>query len=146
MLDRYQWANEDYDLSWTVAAVEGRPEAEVIRAYGGDPNHPIGSMPFADTMALVPEEDLGDYGFIQTMATGRHVVVLENNGWLGSRPELAERVTADGGAGGSVRAAPHAGHVTASSGSLRPHARQLGTIFMAGYSTRRRQPEPLPRP
>lgn len=106
MLDRYQWANEDYDLSWTVAAVEGRPEAEVIRAYGGDPNHPIGLMPFADTMALVSEEDLGDYGFIQTMATGRHVVVLENNGWLGSRPELAERVTADGGKFFSVQWSP----------------------------------------
>jgi len=111
MLDRYQWANEDYDLSWTVAAVEGRTEAEVIRAYGGDPEHPIGSMTFADTVTLVPEEELGEWFVIQTMTTGRHVVALENNGWLGTRPELAERVTADGGTFFSVQWSPVASRI-----------------------------------
>jgi hypothetical protein len=111
MLDRYRWANEDHDLSWTVAAVEGRTEPEVIRAYGGDPDHPLGSMTFADTLDLVPEEELGEWFVIQTMTTGRHVVVLENNGWLGARPELAERVTAKGGKFFSVQWSPVASRI-----------------------------------
>lgn len=116
MLDRYQWANEDFDLSWTVAAVEGRTEAEVIQAYGGDPEHPIGSMPFADTLNLVPEEELGEWFVIQTMTTGRRVVVLENNGWLGTSPELAERVTADGGKYFSVQWSPVASRIVQAEG------------------------------
>ena len=99
-------ADDDDDLAWTVAVVGGRTKAEVVLAYGGDPERPIGSLRFDATFDLVPEDDLGRYFFIQTLTDGDHVVVLENNGWAGADAGLACRVSRDGGTFFSVYWSP----------------------------------------
>jgi hypothetical protein len=100
--EKYQWADEDYDLALTVAVIDGCPEDEVVRAYGGDPSRPVGGMTFAETFTLVPDEDFGDYFFVQTLNVGRFVVALENNGWAGTSTAVARHVSQDGGSFFSV--------------------------------------------
>jgi Family of unknown function (DUF6461) len=79
-----------------VAVVDGSGEAEVIRAYGGEPHRSAGALPFDAVLNLVPEEDLGKYSFAQTLVHAGHVVVIENNGWAGKDTELAQRASHGG--------------------------------------------------
>jgi hypothetical protein len=92
---RYLWADGDLDLAWTVAAIEGTTAQAAVAAYGGEQQTEfVGRMEFAQ--AFVPEGDLGEYFLIQVKSHGRHVVVIENNGWLGTRTEIAQRVSKGG--------------------------------------------------
>jgi Family of unknown function (DUF6461) len=94
--ERYLWADNDFDLAWTVAVIKGTTARDAVGAYsGGEPVEPIGQMEF--TRAFVPEDDLGDYVIIQVMPHGQHTVVIENNGWLGTSQEIAQRASSAGG-------------------------------------------------
>lgn len=94
MLERYEWVDKEYDLVWTVGVVEGRTEADVVRAYGGDPGQPAEAKVFEE--AWVPQDDFGDYFHVQTITHDRYVVALEPNGWVGSIPGIARRASAGG--------------------------------------------------
>ena len=59
-MNRYDWAN-GMD-PWTASVIEGHSEAEVIRAYGGDPDHSIGTMSFAAVMDLQLRENFHEIG------------------------------------------------------------------------------------
>jgi hypothetical protein len=94
--ERYLWADNDFDLAWTVAAIEGTTAQDAVAAYsGGEPAEPVGQMEFG--RAYVPEDDLGDYFIIQVMLHGRRIVVIENNGWLGTNRQIAQRASSAGG-------------------------------------------------
>lgn len=94
MLERYEWVDKEYDLVWTVGVVEGRTEADVVRAYGGNPSQPAEPRVFEE--AWVPQEHFGDYFHIQTLTHVRYVVAIEPNGWIGSIPEIARRASTGG--------------------------------------------------
>jgi hypothetical protein len=94
--ERYLWVDNDFDLAWTVAVVEGGTERSTVAAYGGNRQaEPVGEVEFAQ--AHVAEDDLGDFFLIQTMSYGRHTVIVENNGWLGADRDVARRASAAGG-------------------------------------------------
>lgn len=101
LLERYAWADHDHGMgrinSWTVAVVEGRPAAEVVRIYGGDPDKPDGERYFAQLYYLQGDEQCGYKFHLQGVAAGDHVVALENHGYTGNLPEIARRCSADGG-------------------------------------------------
>lgn len=92
---RYAWADEDSDLAWTVAVVRGQPADEVVRAYGGDPDHRPRIMTFRE--AVVPPEELGETSWLLVHDPDGAVVVLENNGWFGTQDEVAKQASAGGG-------------------------------------------------
>lgn len=92
---RHRWADEDADLAWTLAVVTGRTTNEVIRAYGGDPDQEPTVLRFAE--AQVPPDELGAYSLVQVRQDGGRVVLIENNGWLGKRAEIAERASEHNG-------------------------------------------------
>jgi hypothetical protein len=91
-VSRYHWV-EVKDFAWTAAVIEGRSEADIVRGYGGDPDHPVGVMPFA----VATSEEIGVYSYVQTFTHDRYVVVLENNGWAGADPTLAREMSRNGG-------------------------------------------------
>lgn len=94
--ERYLWVDDDFDLAWTVAVVEGATEQSAVAAYGGNRQaEPVGRMEFPQ--AFVAEDDLGDYFFIQLVSLGQHTLVIENNGWLGTVPEIVQRASVGGG-------------------------------------------------
>ncbi|MGX7824522.1 DUF6461 domain-containing protein [Actinokineospora sp. 24-640] len=93
-LRRYAWADEDPDLAWTLAVATGRTADEVVTAYGGDPDRGV-DIVFGD--AHVGPDELGAVFLVQLMAGPQHIVAIENNGWLGTRTEVAEKASADGG-------------------------------------------------
>lgn len=45
----------------------------------------------------MPLDELGTYGLVQVRQEGRHVVLIENNGWLGKSAEIARNASANGG-------------------------------------------------
>jgi hypothetical protein len=92
---RYGWADEDPDLAWTLAVVTGRAIDDVIRAYAGDPDQEPTSLRFAQ--AQVPPDELGAYSLIQVRQEAARVVLIENNGWLGKRAEVAQRASGSDG-------------------------------------------------
>lgn len=94
MLERHRWVQER-DIAWTVAAVSGSSESDVIRAYGGDPDKPIGHLAFAD-VPWVPDDDMGDFFYLQILTHDKHVVAIEKNGWAGLNAHLAERASQGG--------------------------------------------------
>lgn len=101
MLDRYAWADDDHGVgridSWTVAVVEGRSAEDVIRIYGGNPDRPVGECYFAQLYYLQGDERSGYKFHLQVLASGDHVVALENSGYTGNLPEIARRCSAGGG-------------------------------------------------
>jgi hypothetical protein len=107
---RHHWADQDHDLAWTVAVIEGRTEDEVVTLYGGTPGRPTGLLTFEQ--AWVPQDDFGRYFHLQTLTLGRHVVAIENNGWTGKSADLAQRVSAKHGRFFSVHWSPVATHIT----------------------------------
>ncbi|TDQ01318.1 DUF6461 domain-containing protein [Labedaea rhizosphaerae] len=92
---RYAWADEDPDLAWTVAVVRGRSADEVVRAYGGDPTDPPRTMAFRE--AVVSHEELGRSSWLLVHEDDGAVIVLENNGWFGTREAVAKQASAGGG-------------------------------------------------
>ena len=91
--DRYAWV--DQIEAWTVAVVCGRPADEVLGIYGGDPAASVGDHPFAQLADL--QGSGSDLTFhAQLLDVAGRVVVIENNGWSGSLPEIARRCSADG--------------------------------------------------
>src|SRR5262245_43236177 len=100
MLDRlaprYAWADRDYGLSWTFAVVPGCGRADAIRAHGGDPGQEHQALTFAEA-CVQDEEDFGVVSLVQAREERQHVLMIENNGWLGiSAREIAQRASADG--------------------------------------------------
>ncbi len=94
MLERYQWADNDESLAWTVSVVEGRTQADIVEAFSGKPT-PIATMTFDE--ARVPEEELGRISYLQILHLGRHMIGIENNRWVGQGIEVARRASANGG-------------------------------------------------
>lgn len=100
MLGWYAWANDQCAgsiESWTVAVVEGRSAEDVVRVYGGDPDRVVGKYCFAQLCYLQGDERSGYKFHLQVLASGDHVVALENHGYTGNLPEVARRCSADGG-------------------------------------------------
>lgn len=95
LIDRYAWIKEYDTLGWTAAVIQGRTEPEVVKIYGGDTSQPLEPRPFSD--AVMPEDDYGSWFYLQTVATDRFVVAIENNGWTGTLPEIGRRASTDGG-------------------------------------------------
>ncbi len=96
LIERYAWADEDYDLAWTVAAIDGMHADAVLVAYGADPSSNLGEVTFAE--ALVERNDhLDEYGLLQVRECGRQMVAFEPNGWAGNSPAVAETLSAHGG-------------------------------------------------
>jgi hypothetical protein len=95
MMRKYSWVDSEYDLALTVAVATGVRTADVIRAYGGDPDQALGSLTFDE--AEVPADEFGQYFLLRVLESDDHVVAIENNGWGGSVPEIARRVTRLGG-------------------------------------------------
>lgn len=94
-IEKYSWANEIE--AWTVAAVKGRTVDEVISIYGGDSADPIGTYHFAQMFDLQGDDPYNLKFHVQTFNRPPYVVVIENNGWSGSVPEIARRCSADDG-------------------------------------------------
>jgi hypothetical protein len=109
---RYEWIHECAgDLgAFTVAVIEGCSESEVIRGYGGDPDHPIGAMtfeaaepdlygslppPLENCFVGVPADEAEL--LLRTLTHERYVVALENNGFAGVQAALARKLSRDGG-------------------------------------------------
>jgi hypothetical protein len=108
---RYDWAeDEDIVMSWTAAVIQGQDKASVIRAYGGNPDTPIGTFRFND--AHVPIDDVGDYLHIQVMTHDDAVIAIEPNGWAGSSETTASRASQSGGRFFSVYWSPVATRIT----------------------------------
>ncbi|XVV02480.1 DUF6461 domain-containing protein [Actinosynnema sp. CA-248983] len=92
---KYAWV--DQIEAWTVAVVRGCAADEVLRIYGGDLASSVGDYPFAQ-MADLQGDGVADLKFhAQLLDVAGRVVVIENNGWSGSLPEIARRCSADGG-------------------------------------------------
>lgn len=101
LIERYAWVKEIE--AWTVAVIEDKTPADVIRIYGGDPTAPVGDYLFSQMADLQGDVVLDDIKFhLQVIQSGDRVVVLENNGWSGSLPEIARRCSVNGGAFFSV--------------------------------------------
>jgi hypothetical protein len=96
LAEKYAWANTDYDLAWTVAVIAGSPEDVVLDVYGGGSAVELGEMTFADA-TKERNDHFGEYGVLQLVRCGDVVVAIEPNGWTGSVPEIAERVSAGEG-------------------------------------------------
>lgn len=92
---RYRWADEELDLAWTVAVVQGRELADVIRTYGGDPARPVGEFAFAGLADLQGDLD-NPLHHLQAIVHRGAVVVIEWNGWTGLVPEIARRCSVGG--------------------------------------------------
>jgi hypothetical protein len=108
LIERHTWA-DDYSAGgiegWTVAVIEGRSAEEVVRIYGGDPDHSVGDYTFAESYDLQGEPvpstggctvDSGLSFHLQLLMHGNAVIALENNGYSGTLPEIARRCSADG--------------------------------------------------
>ncbi|WP_433268977.1 DUF6461 domain-containing protein [Actinosynnema sp. CS-041913] len=92
LIEAYDWI-EHQDVVLTFAVIQRSTTQEVVRVYGGDPVQ-------SQLMTTIEAEDaaLDDPGFfyIQVFEHQEHVIALENNGWSGTIPEIARRVSADG--------------------------------------------------
>jgi hypothetical protein len=105
MVRRYGWLRGDERVrggelfeSYTVSVVRGRTEDEVISGFGGDP----AAEPQMLTLAEAIEEESAhggyadDYALLRVVSSGEYVVATEV-GYRGSIPEIARRLSADGG-------------------------------------------------
>ncbi|TDQ04107.1 DUF6461 domain-containing protein [Labedaea rhizosphaerae] len=92
--EHYSWVEHEYDLAWTIAVIADRRAAEVLAAYGSTAEH--GELTVR--AALVERaEHFDDYGLLQVLDVRGAVVAIEPNGWTGTAPALAERLSVDGG-------------------------------------------------
>ncbi|GLZ43204.1 DUF6461 domain-containing protein [Actinokineospora sp. NBRC 105648] len=94
LIEHYLWIEDpSLDLVWTIAVVRSTSVDRVVRTYGGDPSQPV-EMTFQEAEADAAEQP-GAYFNAQAFSAGHHVVVIENNGWSGSVPELGRRASVD---------------------------------------------------
>lgn len=88
-VNRFAWI-ESHDVALTVAVVTGGEESAVIRGYGGRPEERMElTLAEAERMAA---RDGG--GVVCVLGAAGQVVAVESNGWSGSIPELARRLSA----------------------------------------------------
>lgn len=89
-VNRYAWADTAYDLSWTLAVIQGRAEEEVRAAYGAA--DAVGRLTFEQATAD-RNDHLDEYGLVQIKPHGDHVLAIEPNGWIGNAPEIARKLS-----------------------------------------------------
>lgn len=107
LIERYAWADEDYDVAWTVAVIQGATVDHVLAVYGGDPADKLGTLTFLDANQE-RNEHFDDYGALQLFTHDEYVVAIEPNGWAGNVPEIARRASRTGGSFFSVYWSPTA--------------------------------------
>ncbi|MGB3442639.1 MAG: DUF6461 domain-containing protein [Actinophytocola sp.] len=105
--DRYAWADEDYDLAWTVAVIQDLDIETVLTIYGGSATTRLGELTFAEAMND-RNEHFDDHAVLQLLVHERFVVAVEPNGWTGNLPEIARRASRAGGSFISVYWSPSA--------------------------------------
>lgn len=93
--NRYVWADEDDDLAWTVAVIQGLDVETVPAIYGGSTTTRLGELTFAEAMNN-RNEHVDDHAVLQLLIHERYVVAIEPNGRTGSLPEIARRASRDG--------------------------------------------------
>jgi hypothetical protein len=105
MVRRYGWLDEGEEVlggslfeSYTVSVVRGRTEDEVIRGFGGDPAAEPQMLTFAEAVeeATAHGGYADDYELLGVVSSGEYVVAIEW-GYRGSIPEIARRLSANGG-------------------------------------------------
>lgn len=100
---RYGWADDDERLTAAcLTAVTGIEVEEVVRRFGGDLTSERHAT-FDEAFNPYP-----DAQYVLFDDRGETVLLAENNGWQGSRPEVAEAVS-PGGALGSLYWSVNAG-------------------------------------
>ncbi|WP_133847454.1 DUF6461 domain-containing protein [Labedaea rhizosphaerae] len=92
---KYAWIEEEQGLAWTIAVTNGVLASNVVRAHGGDPDIRMGTRTFEQS--AVPADEFGQYFCLRILAAPGFVAMTENNGWSGKVPEIARRVTRQGG-------------------------------------------------
>ena len=86
---KYDWIKH-LDVVLTLAVVSGHTTDDLVRIYGGNPAEP-------QLMTTVEAEDaaLDDAGYAYMQVFEHHgaAVLLENNSWTGTIPEIARRAS-----------------------------------------------------
>jgi hypothetical protein len=89
---KYDWIKH-LDVVLTLAVVSGHTTDDVVRIYGGNPAEPrLMTTVEAEDAAL---DDAG-YAYMQVFENHGAVVLLENNSWSGTIPEIARRASRGG--------------------------------------------------
>lgn len=87
--EKYNWITH-LDVVLTLSVVSGRTPDDVVGIYGGNPSEP-------KLMTTVEAEDaqLNDEGFayVQAFEHKSTAILLENNSWTGTVPEIARRAS-----------------------------------------------------
>jgi hypothetical protein len=96
LVARYGWADGDEFDWYTVSVVAGKAEDQVIAAFGGNPAGASRTMTFGEAIEDMAAHPYEDYHLLGVLAEGRHVWTLEA-GYHASIPEIARRVSANGG-------------------------------------------------
>jgi hypothetical protein len=91
---KYEWADQDYNLAWTVSVIKGRTVDEIVTIYGGNPKA-VQFMQFKD--AQPPIDEFGEYFYLQVLTLGDTLIAIENNGWSGNLPEISRQASKDAG-------------------------------------------------
>ena len=102
MTARYAWADSDADLAWTVAVVDGLAVSDALTLYGAGDG--LGELAFEAAMVL-RNQHFDDFAVVQ-VHSGDRLLMVEPNGWRGSEPEVAAKVSAGGGSFFSVYWSP----------------------------------------
>ncbi|GLZ41889.1 DUF6461 domain-containing protein [Actinokineospora sp. NBRC 105648] len=100
LVKKYTWVEPlARELVWCVSVVDGKSAGDVISVFGGDRSAAEGVMTVrqAEDVVQRTSAEFGEFFLCQVFQRGSHVIVLENNGYSGSIPELARRVSANGG-------------------------------------------------
>lgn len=92
---KYAWADEDYNLAWTVGVFENTAADNILTLYGGKPADQLGEMTFDDAITL-RNEHFDEYAVVQIKVHEQYGVAIEPNGWTGNMPEIARRASAEG--------------------------------------------------
>lgn len=109
--DRHVWADDDYDLAWTVAVLQGIDVETVLTVYGGSASSTrLGKLTFAEAMHD-RNEHFDDHAVLQLLVHERYVVAMEPNGWIGNLPRIAQRTSRGGGSFFSVYWSPSASRI-----------------------------------
>jgi hypothetical protein len=88
--DRYAWVDDERLMAACFTIVEGADHDRIVQVFGGD---------LSTERRWTFEEAFNDYPSTQQLVFDRidgFVLVAENNGWEGSRPEVAEAASAAG--------------------------------------------------
>lgn len=89
LTSKYGWIT-NLDVVLTLSVVSGRTVDEIVSIYGGKPAEP-------ELMTTVEAEDaqLDDEGhaYVQAFEHKSTAILLENNSWTGTVPEIARRAS-----------------------------------------------------